>query len=100
MDPDLNKYDLNHCVTGHALMSQAEWERVYAMAWDAYYCDEHVERVLRRAAATSMSVRDTLMMVSFFIGSFRIEKVHPLEGGFIRRKFRLDRRPSFRSSRR
>jgi hypothetical protein len=26
MDPDLNKYDLNHAVTGHPVMSKVEWE--------------------------------------------------------------------------
>ena len=29
MDPDLNKYDLNHAVTGHPTMSQEEWEAAY-----------------------------------------------------------------------
>ena len=29
MDPDLNKYDLNHVVTGHPLMSREEWEGAY-----------------------------------------------------------------------
>ncbi len=28
MDPDLNKYDLNHVVTAHDTMSKAEWEDV------------------------------------------------------------------------
>ena len=27
MDPDLNKYDLNHAVTGHPTMSKEDWER-------------------------------------------------------------------------
>ena len=92
MDPDLNKYDLNHVTTGHPLMSQGEWEGVYRAAWDLYYSDAHVERVLRRAAATKVSVAEALAMMSFFIGSYRIEKVHPLEGGFFRRKHRRDRR--------
>ena len=37
MDPDMNKYDLEHVVTGHSKMSQAEWEQVYASAWSTYY---------------------------------------------------------------
>ena len=37
MDPDLNKYDLNHRVSHHPEMSDSEWERVYREAWDAYY---------------------------------------------------------------
>ncbi|HWG05050.1 MAG TPA: radical SAM protein, partial [Beijerinckiaceae bacterium] len=29
MDPDMNKYDLEHVTTGHAKMSKAEWEHAY-----------------------------------------------------------------------
>jgi hypothetical protein len=93
MDPDLNKYDLNHATTAHPLMSQAEWEGIYQEAWDAYYSDEHIERILRRAAATKNSVGKTLFIVNWFLGSTRIERIHPLECGFVRRKFRRDRRP-------
>jgi radical SAM superfamily enzyme YgiQ (UPF0313 family) len=92
MDPDLNKYDLNHAVTGHPLMSQAEWEGAYRLAWETYYSDEHVERVLRRAAATKTSVGKTLFVLNWFVGSIRIEKIHPLEAGFVRLKYRRDRR--------
>ncbi len=92
MDPDLNKYDLNHAVTGHATMSQKEWEAAYWMAWETYYSDEHVERVMRRAIATGNSAGKVLFVLNWFIGSIRIERIHPLECGFIRRKFRRDRR--------
>ena len=92
MDPDLNKYDLNHATTAHPLMSQAEWEEAYRDAWATYYSDEHVERILRRAAATRNSVGKTLFIVNWFIGSIRIEHIHPLECGFVRMKYRTDRR--------
>ncbi len=92
MDPDLNKYDLNHAVTAHPLMSQKEWEGIYWRAWELYYSDEHVERVMRRAAATGNSVGKVLFVLNWFIGSIRIERIHPLETGFVRRKFRRDRR--------
>jgi hypothetical protein len=93
MDPDLNKYDLNHATTAHPLMSQAEWEGIYQEAWDTYYSQGHIERILRRAAATKNSVGKTLFIVNWFIGSTRIERIHPLECGFVRLKFRRDRRP-------
>ena len=93
MDPDLNKYDLNHATTAHPLMSQAEWEGIYQEAWDTYYSQGHVERILRRAAATKNSVGKTLFIVNWFIGSTRIERIHPLECGFVRLKFRRDGRP-------
>ena len=33
MDPDMNKYDLNHRVAHHPKMSDAEWEEAYRAAW-------------------------------------------------------------------
>ena len=51
IDPDLNKYDLNHVTTAHPRMSAEEWERAYRMAWETYYTNEHVETVLRRLVA-------------------------------------------------
>jgi hypothetical protein len=92
MDPDLNKYDLNHAVSEHPLMSRQAWEGAYRKAWETYYSDEHVERVLRRAAATGNSVGKTLFVLNWFKGSIRIEKLHPLECGFVRLKHRRDRR--------
>jgi radical SAM superfamily enzyme YgiQ (UPF0313 family) len=92
MDADLNKYDLNHAVTGHAKMSQAEWEAVYHEAWQTYYTDEHVETVLRRAIATGTSPGKTTFFIVWFKGCIGIEGIHPLEGGFFRRKVRKNRR--------
>ena len=92
MDADLNKYDLNHAVTAHPTMSKEEWERAYRMAWETYYSDEHVERVMRRAIATGNSAGKVLFVLNWFIGSIQIEHIHPLECGFVRRKFRRDRR--------
>jgi radical SAM family protein len=93
MDPDLNKYDLNHAVANHPTMSKAEWERAYWQAWKTYFSPEHVETILRRNAAMGMSVGKTMFLVNWFIGSIDIEKLHPLECGLIRRKHRRDRRP-------
>jgi hypothetical protein len=92
MDPDLNKYDLNHATTEHPTMSRAQWEQAYWDAWATYYSDEHAERILRRAAATGNSVGKTLFILNWFVGSIRIERIHPLECGFIRLKHRRDRR--------
>jgi len=92
MDPDLNKYDLNHACTGHPTMSKEEWQRTYWRAWELYYSDEHVETVMRRAAATGNSVGKVLFVLNWFIGSIKIERIHPLECGFMRLKRRRDRR--------
>ena len=92
MDDDLNKYDLNHAVTSHPLMSLDEWRSVYREAWETYYTDEHVEIVLRRAIATGTSPGKTTFFIVWFKGCINIEKIHPLEGGFFRRKVRKNRR--------
>ena len=92
MDSDLNKYDLNHAVTGHAQMSKEVWEQVYRAAWETYYTPEHVEVILRRAFATGTSPGKAVLFITWFKGCIGIEKIHPLEGGFVRLKFRRDRR--------
>jgi len=95
MDPDLNKYDLNHRVSHHPKMSDAEWEDAYRSAWKAYYTPEHVRTILRRVATNRPvmlnSVTSTLLWFNTMIP---LEGVHPLEGGMLRLKFRRDRRPS------
>ena len=93
MDADLNKYDLNHAVTAHPTMSKEEWEHAYRSAWKTYYTDEHIETILRRAIATGTSAGKTMFFITWFKGCIDIEKIHPLEGGFLRLKFRRGLRP-------
>jgi len=92
MDEDLNKYDLNHDVTGHPIMSREKWRDVYHNAWKTYYTDEHVETVLRRCIATGTSPGKTMFFIVWFKGCIGIEGIHPLEGGFLRIKSRSNRR--------
>lgn len=92
MDDDLNKYDLNHDVTTHPVMSRGEWQDVYHRAWETYYTDEHVETVLRRCIATGTSPGKTMFFIVWFKGCIGIEGIHPLEGGFLRIKSRRNRR--------
>jgi radical SAM superfamily enzyme YgiQ (UPF0313 family) len=93
MDADMNRYDLNHATTEHPHMSREEWEKVYRAAWETYYSTEHVDRILRRAAATRVSPGKLLFFIVWFKGCIHIEKIHPLEGGYLRLKYRRDRRP-------
>ena len=93
MDPDLNKYDLDHVCVSHSIMSTAEWERAYRLAWDAYYSWEHIETIMRRAAAMDNSVGKIKTYALYFKGYHPIEHVHPLEGGGLRLKSRHERRP-------
>ena len=92
MDADLNKYDLNHAVTAHPKMSRENWKETYQKAWKTYYTPSHIETILRRAIATGTSPGKTMFFITWFNGCIDIEKIHPLEGGFLRRKVRTSRR--------
>jgi radical SAM family protein len=92
MDPDLNKYDLNHAVAEHPNMSIGEWQAAYRQAWRTYYSPEHIRTILRRTAAKGQSLEKTLFMINWFRGSIDIEDIHPLECGVLRMKYRRDRR--------
>lgn len=93
MDPDLNKYDLNHRVSHHPKMTDGEWEEAYQEAWASYYSDAHIETVLRRAAAHKKGrPGNKLFLMMWFKLMVQCEGVHPLEGGYFRLKFRKDRR--------
>jgi hypothetical protein len=92
MDPDMNKYDLEHVCTSHAIMSKEQWEGVYRDAWARYYTPEHVETILRRARASGINLSKIVNAAIVFSGATRIENVHPLQFGLIRRKSRTQRR--------
>jgi hypothetical protein len=95
MDPDMNKYDLEHVVADHPRMTHEEWHDVYRSAWDMYYTPEHMRTILRRAAASGMGVHRLAAVLFFFSSYLAVENVHPLQGSIFRLKFRRDRRPSF-----
>jgi Radical SAM superfamily len=93
MEPDLNAYDTEHVTTNHPLMSADAWHRTYHEAWRSFYEPQHVETLMRRAVACGIRPRKIGMMALWMYGSIAIENVHPLQSGFIRRKYRKDRRP-------
>ncbi len=93
MDPDMNRYDAEHVLTAHPKMTRAEWENAYRMAWKLYYSPEHIERLLRRAAASGIGVSRLATMIFGFSCAVEIENVHPLQAGILRLKYRTDRRP-------
>jgi len=92
MDPDMNKYDLEHVTTGHPVMTPGEWQQVYRQAWDLYYSAEHIETILRRAKASGIKPVRLLNHILQFYFTFLQENVHPLQGGYFRRKLRRQRR--------
>jgi radical SAM superfamily enzyme YgiQ (UPF0313 family) len=96
MDPDMNKYDVEHVTTSHALMSKPQWESAYSAAWEIYYSPDHIERIMRRGKASGISTARLANHLLQFSFTFRHEGVHPLQGGFLRRKLRSQRRPGLK----
>ncbi len=94
LDPDLNKYDLEHVTTQHATMSTEVWKKLYRDSWKTFYSLEHMETVMRRAVATGIGAGNMMVLLLWFYCCVVVEKIHPLQGGFLRRKYRKDRRPT------
>ncbi len=93
MDPDLNKYDLEHVTTAHPCMSTEEWKRIYRKAWDIYYSPEHVKILMQRAVASGHNPNRVMLHIHQLHGTVKYEGVYPIQGGFLRRKIRTQRRP-------
>ena len=93
MDPDLNRYDVERVTTHHPRMTAAEWTDIYRQAWHLYYSPQHVETLLRRAAAGGAGMSHLTAAIMVYYGSYRFEGVHPLQAGILRRKVRASRRP-------
>ena len=93
MERDMNRYDLEHVCTAHGRMQHEEWQGVYRRAWLQYYSIEHIETLLRRAIADGIATKRLMLSLVVFRGMPLIEDVHPLQGGYLRRKVRRSRRP-------
>lgn len=79
MDPDMNKYDLEHVTTAHPLMSAQLLGDIYQRACWHYYSDCHIETILRRAVATGFNPKKMADVLTLFSGAVRYESVHPLQ---------------------
>ena len=97
MDPDLNRYDLNHRVTHHPRMSDEEWERCYRDAHRSFYSWPHMERIFKRMAALGSNKKFvTLNRLLAYREAVRLEGVAKLESGIFRIRRRHDRRRDWR----
>jgi radical SAM superfamily enzyme YgiQ (UPF0313 family) len=94
LDPDLNKYDLEHVTTTHSTMSPEQWQQLYHDSWAAFYSPEHLETVMRRSVATDSNAGNMTFLLLWYYAMVALEKIDPLEGGYLRRKYRKDRRPT------
>ncbi len=92
MDPDMNKDDLEHVVVDHPKMTRKEWSGIYWKAWDIFYTKEHMERIMRCHVTSGMTAKQVMATLFWFKGYPIIEKAHPIQGGWLRRKVRSQRR--------
>ena len=93
MEPDMNVYDLAHVTMAHPQMTKKEWAQAYRMAWRSYYTWDHMETLMRRAAAMGEPVVKLMFFLLCFYGCIMFEGIHPLEGGVVRWRGRRSRRP-------
>ena len=93
MEPDLNRYDVEHVCVAHPRMSKAEWQAIYREAWPLYYSRDHLRTLLRRGVATGLPLGSLIKVLVQFAATVPIESVHPLQGGLVRLKHPLERRP-------
>jgi hypothetical protein len=94
LEPDLNKYDLEHVTMAHPAMSKAQWEKLYRDAWTLYYSPGHMETIMRRSVATNSNPGNMVMLLAWYYLCFMLENTDPLQGGYLRRKYRRERRPT------
>lgn len=93
MDSDMNVYDLAHVTMAHPQMTKGELAEAYRMAWRSYYTWDHMETLMRRAAAMGEPVVKLMFLLLCFYGCIMFEGIHPLEGGVVRWRGRRSRRP-------
>ena len=92
MDPDLNKYDLEHVTIKHPLMTAQELQETYWRTWDQYFSKQHAETLMRRACADGIKPVRIWQNVIQVYGAMRFERLHPQQCGYFRRKVRSQRR--------
>ena len=93
MDPDLNKYDLEHVADRASAHVQGGMGGHLPRGLEALLFPQHMRTIMRRAAATGVSAGAAMFLLLWFWGCVKLEKLHPLQGGYLRRKYRRDRRP-------
>jgi hypothetical protein len=93
MDPDLNKYDLNHRVTHHPLMSDQDWEEAFVEAHRSFYTFEHIDKIFKRMVQLRNGMRfTTLYKLLAYREGPRLERVAFAEYGLVRITRRRQRR--------
>ncbi len=86
--------DPENVPTQRAAMTAEERAQLDREAWKEFYTLEHMETVLRRAAATGVPLESMMRLLLWFHYWIVYEKIDPMQGGYLRRRYRTDRRPT------
>jgi hypothetical protein len=84
IDPDLNKFDLEHVTTDHPRMSREEWQEAHRLAWRTYFIEDDIKTVIRRAVAGGPRPDTVAYLLTWFRASFHFYNIYPLETGIFR----------------
>jgi Fe-S oxidoreductase len=77
MDPDLNKYDLDHRVSHHSRMSDREWDDAYEAAWaQLLHAGAHVHHPAPRRRPSGRPAQDHVLDDPRFKLIIEFEGVH------------------------
>ena len=75
MDPDMNKYDLEHVTTGHARMTPEEWHEVYrAGLVDLLHARAHADDPAPRRRGRNMGMSRLMAVLFVFSAAVPVEK--------------------------
>ena len=69
-------------------MTPQQWQQLYHDSWAAFYSSEHLETVMRRSVATDSNAGNMTFLLLWYYAMVAVEKIDPLEGGYLRRKYR------------
>jgi len=72
-------------------MTRNELYDSFRAAWRQYYSTRHGKTIFTRALTANAHL--SVFTTALYAGSMDIEREHPLEIGFLRRKVRTQRRP-------
>ncbi len=95
LDPDMNNYDLNHRVSHHPVMSDAEWDESVKVAYETYYTRDHMITLMKRVYGVGSNRRITtqrLLSLQYFFVHGKLRQ-YKSQGGVVPLRYRKDRRP-------
>lgn len=98
IDPNMDTYDSEHCVTTYGLgMSADECEEAYKDAWRRFYTLPNMKKA-RQRFSDKAAKWDLLRVHLWYWWAVNVERLHPMQCGFYRFRPYWDRRegaPSF-----